>query len=407
MQKVELRFGVSAKWDIAYEGQFQSWESCGLPTSRGLASDVRAAMSQPIDFPPIEKAIVEGDRVAVVIDPLLPSMAELTAACVQYLLDAGVQAGQLVVVLAGHESADAKLLQDALRPLLGEAVEIELHDADDDSKIAYVAANEDSDPIYINRTVVDADVILPITCARGQSTLDYMGAYSVFPLLSNRATRGQFYALDKLDAAEEYHRLTAWADQAAWWVGMMATIQAIPAADDSVACVIAGSTNAVEEEAQKLMSTAWRIEDRPAEIVVALLEGRQAQQSWENLARALHTAKQVVAPGGSIVLCTEITKGPGAGLQKLRNIHSSPDKIARKLSHETADDALAAAVILETTKNYHVYLVSHLKPRWSKASAWESSKTRLSFSIFANSMPPAPCSDPLNIALSSRKRDPS
>ena len=362
MQKVELRFGVSTKWDIEYGGAFRAWEGCGLPTSSQLSVDVRAAMAEPIEFPSIELAIVEGDRVALVIDPLLPAMADLTAACVKYLLDAGVQPEQMVLVLAGHEAEDAVLLRTALQPLLGEAVEIELHDADDDSKIAYVAANEDSDPIYINRTVVDADVILPITCARGHSTLDYMGAYTVFPLLSNRATRGQFYALDKLDVADEHQRLTAWADQAAWWVGMMATIQVIPAADDAVARVIAGSTLAVEDEAQKLMEIAWQVANEPAEIVVALLEGRQSQQSWENLARALHTAKQLVTPGGSIVLCTAITKGPGAGLQKLRNVHSSPDKIAKKLSHETADDALAAAVILETTKNYHVYLVSNLKP---------------------------------------------
>ncbi len=362
MQKIEIRFGTSAKWDFEYDGEFRSWEGCGLPASSDLGKDVRAALSNPIDFPAIEKAIVPGDRVALVIDPLLPSMAELTVACVNYLLENGVTADQLVVVLAGHEAADAELLSVALRPLLGDEVTVELHDADDDAKIAYVAANEDSDPIYINRTVVDADVILPITCARGHSTLDYMGAYTVFPLLSNRATRGQFYALNKLDAADEHRKLTAWADQAAWWVGMMATIQAIPAADDSVACVIAGSTNAVEHESQQRMATAWRVDEEPAHIVVALIEGRQSQQSWENVARALHTAKQLVSPGGSIVLCTEINKGPGAGLAKLRNVHNSPDTIARKLAHETADDALAAAVILETTKSYHVYLVSHLKP---------------------------------------------
>ena len=362
MHKVEIRFGVSVKWEFNYRGEFRSWEGCGLPATLDLAKDVRAALANPIDFPAIEKAIIEGDRVAIVVDPLLPSMAELTVACIRYLIEKGVTPDQLVVVLAGHEAADAELLRKSLAPFLGESVAIELHDADDDTKVAYVAANEDSDPIYINRTVVDADVILPITCARGNSTLDYMGAYTVFPLLSNRATRGQFYALSKLDAVEEHEKLTAWADQAAWWVGMMASIQAVPAADDSVACVIAGSTTAVEHESQQRMAMAWRVDEKPAQLVIALLEGRQSQQSWENLARALHTAKQLVAPGGSIVLCTDIMKGPGAGLQKLRNVHNSPATIARKLAHETADDALAAAVILETTKNYHVYLVSHLKP---------------------------------------------
>src|SRR5690606_29237808 len=61
------------------------------------------------------------------------------------------------------------------------AISVELHDADDPNAVAYVAANEDSDPIYVNRTLVDADVVLPLSCARHQESLDYLGANSLFP----------------------------------------------------------------------------------------------------------------------------------------------------------------------------------------------------------------------------------
>ena len=74
------------KWEFNYGGEFQSWEGCGLPATLDLAQDVRAALANPIDFPAIEKAIIEGDRVAIVIDPLLPSMAVLDVASWQELL---------------------------------------------------------------------------------------------------------------------------------------------------------------------------------------------------------------------------------------------------------------------------------------------------------------------------------
>jgi nickel-dependent lactate racemase len=360
MAKIDIHFGAAKHWHLQYDGQVCS-PSIEVRGHRDLTGQVRKALANPLDFPSFEQAIVPGDRVALVVDPLLPSMAEIVTACVRYLIDKGVTSDQLAIVLAGHEPEDARLLQTALEVFGESSIPIELHDADDSTRIAYVAANDDSNPIYMNRTVVDADVILPITCARGRSTLDYLGAYSVFPLLSNRATRGEFFSLEKLDAVNEHHKLTAWADQAAWWVGLMFIVQAIPAPDQQIASVLAGSPSSVEPEVQELMTKHWQIEEQSAEVVIAMLEGGPSQQTWENLARALHTAKQLVAHDGAIVLCTEIEKSPGEGLQKLRSVHNSTDAIARKLAHNAADDALAAAVILEATKDCHVYLISNLK----------------------------------------------
>jgi nickel-dependent lactate racemase len=362
MQKVDLRFGLATHWELDFEGQLRRWDGCPLPVPADLTAQLRNALANPLDFPSIEQAIVPGDRVAILVDPLLPQMVELVSACISYLLEHGVQAEQLVVVLASHEPEDAMELRNALTQVAGEEIPIELHDADDQNKVAYVAANEESNPIYMNRTIVDADVVLPITCARGHSTLDYMGAYSVFPLLTDRATRGEFYSLEKLDVADEHAKLTAWADQAAWWVGLLVVVQAVPAARLGISTIIAGTPTAVESAVQPLMESGWQVTEEPTDVIVAMLEGGPSQQTWENFARVLHTARQLVARGGSIVLCTELSKRPGRGLHKLQNVHSSTDMIAKKLAHDAADDALAAAVILEATRHCHVYLISALKP---------------------------------------------
>ncbi len=360
MPKFDIQFGSNSNWSIDFEGRLVEPQT---KTATAIDDDLQAkvwdSLANPLDFPPFEQAIVPGDRIAILVDPLVPRMAELVAACVRYLMDKGVQVEQLVIVLAGHEPTDAEALRVQLTKIEASDVLIELHDADDSTKVAYVAANEDSDPIYLNRTVVDADVILPILCGRGRSALDYLGANSVFPLLSNRATRGEFYSLRKLGEKVEHTKLTSWADQAAWWVGMMFVLEVVPASGHHIAAVLSGTPAAVEPEVQKWMDRYWQVEGKSCEAVIAMLEGGPSQQTWENLARSLHTARQLARNNGSIILCTELTRTPGEGLQKLRS-NSSSDSIARKLASDAADDALAAAVILEATKDCHVYLVSQL-----------------------------------------------
>ncbi len=359
MPKFDIQFGSNSNWSIDFEGRLEPQAKTANAIGDDLQAKVWDSLANPLDFPPFEQAIVPGDRIAVLVDPLVPRMAELVAACVRYLVDKGVQIEQLVIVLAGHEPKDAEALHIQLTQVEAAEVPIELHDADDSTKVAYVAANEDSNPIYLNRSVVDADVILPILCGRGRSALDYLGTNSVFPLLSNRATRGEFYSLRKLGEKVEHTKLTAWADQAAWWVGMIFVLEVVPASGHQIAAVISGTPAAVEPEVQKWMDQYWQVEGKSCEAVIAMLEGGPSQQTWENLARALHTARQLARNGGSIILCTELSKTPGEGLQKLRS-NSSNDSIARKLATDAADDALAAAVILEATKDCHVYLVSQM-----------------------------------------------
>ena len=42
MHKVEIRFGVAMKWEFNYDGEFRSWEGCGLPATQDLAKNVRS-----------------------------------------------------------------------------------------------------------------------------------------------------------------------------------------------------------------------------------------------------------------------------------------------------------------------------------------------------------------------------
>ncbi len=316
-----------------------------------------SALCEPIEYPAVELAIVPGDRVVIAADPTVPRLEEVIAEVIAYFQSHGVEPSQFSVVMASHAEFDAAMLA---RQLPGETP-IEVHDADDQTKVAYVAANKQGEPIYMNRTLVDADVVIPIMCARGRQAIDYEGAYGVFPLLTDRRTRAQFYSLRHLADPGEHRHLTEWADEAAWWVGLQVAIQVIPGHDGGVAKILAGSPQALEAAVQAEMSELWEPQlDKTYDCVVALIDGGAAQQTWDSVARALASLSPLVRPDGALILCSQLNQKPGRALHRLSDTTRSEDVLARQLSKDAADDALAAAVLLQSLENCHVYLLSQL-----------------------------------------------
>lgn len=354
---LELVYGNSVRGNVHFQGSAQVEDATRMPEVIDLASAVTAALSEPLEFPAVELAIVPGDRVVLAVDPSIPRMAEVVEQVIAYLHRSGVPTSQISVVLASHAQADVT----ALARLLPEDVAVELHDPDDKTKVAYVAANKQGEPIYMNRSMVDADVVIPIMCARGRSAIDYEGAYGVFPLLTDRRTRSQFYSLKQLADPGEHQRLTAWADEAAWWVGLLVAVQVIPAPDGGVARILAGDPQVLERNVQAVMDEIWRTPlQQTYDAVIALIDGGPGQQTWDSVARVLAAASPLVSPEGALIVCTELAQRPGPALRRLKNSNRSEDELERKLSSETSDDALAAAVLLRSLEASHIYLLSDL-----------------------------------------------
>ncbi len=357
MRNFDIVYGSSQMGQLHFQGDLEFVGPASLPKLDNLKEAVFAALASPIEFPAVELAIVPGDRVVLAVDSTVPRLDAVIREVIAYLQSHGVAIHQFSVVLAGHAACDVAQLASALPADL----EIEVHDADDQAKVAYVAANKQGEPIYMNRTLVDADVVIPIMCARGRGAIDYEGAYGVFPLLTDRRTRGQFYSLRLLNDPSEHRHLTQWADEAAWWVGLQIAVQVIPGHDGEIAGILAGSPQALEAEVQQQMTRLWESQlDKSYECVVALIDGGEAQQSWDSVARVLATAAPLVQSDGALIICTQLKERPGRALHRLSDSTRSEEKLAQQLSSDPADDALAAAVLLQSLENCHVYLLSQL-----------------------------------------------
>lgn len=353
---VALRFGKTV-WQIPYSG-VASVRKQRTPLEN-LHEAVDYALSKPIDFASIDRMIVPGDTVALAVDPAIPCLSDVVAAIAQWLVEHGTRQESLQVIYPGTEAQTNELMEQLQKSGFAD-IQVIRHDPDDLNAVSYVAADEDAQAIYINRCLVDADVVIPVSCARDSGAIDYLGAFSIFPLFSNREIRGQLYCYARLSNPDQHQHLIDRSNQAAWWLGVMVAVQVVPAKDEQVANVLCGLLDTVDTSAQGQMSDGQSAAEMEADLVIACLDGDD--QDWTNLAKALHAATRYCSAGGTIVLCTELNDTVGPALKRLRDGASSREQIEKRVAKDLTDDALAAGAILEITRDHHVYLVSNHRP---------------------------------------------
>lgn len=325
-----------------------------------LSSAVEAALTGPVDFPPWDTATVAGDKVVLIADPAAPKIEEVVGLVVEWFLANSVSAENLAVVVGGSGEEAAEAIRARLEPL-SVNIDVQLHDPDDTDQLSYLAADTAADAIYLNRLVVDADVVLPIGCARSNSALDGLGSFGIFPILSDRDTRAKFYRLDQLRTDFGRAELRDTASQAAWWLGAMAGMLILPSGEGQVAGIASGSFESLAETSQKHFGQEWQAADELSDLVIALVDGDSAEQSWLSVSRAIFRAARNAKPGGSIVVCTELSDLPGKTLRRLGSHSKSQSVIEKQIRKSREEDAIAAAVLLDATEDYHVYLASRLR----------------------------------------------
>jgi nickel-dependent lactate racemase len=341
---------------------------CGAPAAEAVGN-VRQAVADvlaaPLDFPPLSQAIIPGDRIVLALEPSVPQAGVIVAAVVDLLLEAGAKPDDVTIVRAqpsseanSHEAEDLREhFSDEYRDL----IEIVVHDPMHRDQLSYLAADESSEPVYVNRRLFDADIVLPIGCLRLGTAWDYYGVNGTLcPTFSDQATLDRFRAAgvaDNLgDAAKRRHE----ADELAWLLGVMLTIQVVPGPEGKILHVLAGSTHSVQRRGAELCEAAWEFETpRRAELVVAAVDGDANQQTWENFGRAIAAATRAVNDDGAIAVCMELSEAPGPALQTISGAHDLHDAERTIRCLRTAD-APAAHELVRALQRCRVYLLSQL-----------------------------------------------
>lgn len=299
------------------------------------AAAVRAALEQPFGFPALRRALTPDDHVVIVVDEQLPQLAQLLPPLLEHVQSAGVASEAMTLLCPPSASRQAWIeeLPDAFQD-----VRVEMSDPDDRRRMAYLATMHKGKRLYLNRTLVEADQVVVLSGRRYDPLLGHGGAEgALYPALSDRETRSEMSQRLHLDPPTD----APWAArkaavEAAWLLGAPFFVQVIESIGDSVAHVVAGTTDA-SREGQRLLDACWRHRIAgSADLVVAGVSGDPARHTFADLASALACAARVVQPGGRIALLSRANPAldssadlllaaeePQAVLQQLRGKHTA------------------------------------------------------------------------------------
>jgi nickel-dependent lactate racemase len=366
---VELKYGDSGtlQLDVPVDSILVD-----LSRPRGVPLDdpaaaVAAAVSAPLGFPRLQDATIPGDRVVLAVDRGVPQMPCVVAAVIHTLLEGGVAPSDIEIVLAADANEDGanEYREDPLAELpesLRTAITVSRHDPYDRKSLSYLAASKEGKPIYFNRIIGDADVVLPISTLRLDQALGYAGVHGgLYPTFSDDATQKRYRAPSSSDWSVLRRRRCEEAEEAAWALGVQFTIQVAPGPGNTLLHVLAGDSQAVAKRGQELCSAAWFHEPpQRADLVVAAIEGGRDQQTWENFGRALFAATQAVNDGGAIVICSSLRCRPGTALQRLTEMRDS-ESLLHELRRDRTADATPAALLAEALERVKVFLLSDLE----------------------------------------------
>jgi nickel-dependent lactate racemase len=334
---------------------------CGSPvgmTPAQLAEETAAVLAEPLGFPPLCQATVPGDRVALVVGEGVPQIGILLAAVIEELLNTSDPSAVSVLCTRADRADCETELTARLTPEHRARLEVVTHEPHDHESCAYVAATQNGDPIYLNRAIVDADVVVPIGCLRATGSAGYLGLHgTVFPRFSDEATQKRFRSVV---SAEELERQCREVDQVGWLLGVLFTVQVVPGASDSVLHVLAGLATEVAARGSELCAAALRCElPQTADLVVATIDGGPQQQTWENMGRALEAAGRAVSEEGVVALCCDLAAAPGPALRYLPESETTEEAL-RGISRQRHADAVAATRLVNLLDQHPVFLLSRL-----------------------------------------------
>jgi hypothetical protein len=183
---------------------------------------------------------------------------------------------------------------------------------------------------------------------------------SLFPRFSNTETIERFRRPSQLDSTVSMADQSRETDEAGWLIGVPMVMEVIPAADETVANVIAGEPHPVFAKAQELCRELWSFRSsRRASLVIATVTGGAATQTWTNIGRSLATAERLVAEGGAVAICSNLDDPPGESLGRLIG---STDLAAtqRRLLRDHGEDSWPAWQIARALQRGPVYFLSQL-----------------------------------------------
>jgi nickel-dependent lactate racemase len=336
--------------------------SATRPTSIAPTVDAAAAafraLKEPLNFPPLSAGTVPSDRLAIAVDETAPSLAGVVRGTIDAAIVAGIEPDAISIVAVDAATLDA--VRSELKLGVGNGIDFVAHDPDDEANLCFAGTILKGERLLVNRTIFEADIVLPIGCARLPEYADGGIFSSLFPRFSDAETIGRFRMPSHLETAKGRAAARRRVEDAGWLLGVPMVIEVVPGGGGRVLDVVAGEPRAVAAYCERKCRERWSFRAaRRASLVIASVTGGAGEQNWGNIGRALAVTDGLVAVGGAVAICSDLEADPGPTLGRLLG-DSDWESFERAARSEHESDSWPAWQLARALQRGPVYFLSQL-----------------------------------------------
>jgi hypothetical protein len=349
----------------------------GLPALTPL-TDCTARLAEmlahPTNFPELQAALVPGDRIVLALGPGLSCRVELVAGVVQYLLDKGHAANEIAVL---QTVADANLAdpRGQLEPSIASQVELLTHYPGQREELGYLCADEQGNPIYFHRSLIEADFIIPIMSAE-QHIEPLHGASGLHPLFSQLNEPATDAKKPKKSKPTTKRKPTANTDELLpetpdFLLGVMFGIRVIGGGPDELYALHVGQVDTIQQQSSQQLAQLWRTEiaGRFELVVLAIPHGEPLR--WEKLTPIITRWLPHLRKNGMFVLATDLSEQLPASLNYWAQ-SGWRDDLLPVLAEEKIPGAELVHAFAAARKQARLYLLSNLHPDVVSDLGWSA-----------------------------------
>lgn len=266
-----------------------------LLTGGSLREAITQALEQPLDYPGLTELAYDGDCVVIALQAATRDTETMLQAIIEQLNRGRDEPLSITLLTDPFTASQLNLAGLAELSLV-------IHEPDAENQFACLAVGVNDQPLYVNRLLFDADVVIPVGCLGPQQEVGIDDC--IFPVFGRRDNLNSFREQSAADRRADVRHVN---DQ----LGAFFAVQQVLGPGDAVQAVLAGEREAVLEAAREQLKRAWAISVTPtADLVVATLESLTTEQSWDDFAQALINIVPCCTVAAPIVICSQLRRTP-------------------------------------------------------------------------------------------------
>jgi len=312
-----------------------------LAPAASLEGEIRQALGQPLDCPPVSAFARPGERATIVIDDYTRATpaARILPLLAGQLNAAGIPDKAITLLVATGTHRACTLLE--LEAKIGRAAlgrfKVFQHDCQDQASQVFVGVTSRGTPVWVNRHIVETDRLFGIGHIDPSDYAGYSGGYKL--LVPGCA------ALETIDANHAMAVLSAGRhgrvdvpcrqdiDEAGALVRTDLFINCVLTQDGSLIQASAGSPRAVHQAGLGLARQVYEA-PCPGPVDIAITSAYPYDVDYYQATRAVEYAADIVRSGGAILLAAACPDGIGSQefYQILAGPGATPDGFLRSLA---------------------------------------------------------------------------